>query len=185
MSEDFSDLPLARLRWRQAGARIAERYPRVARDGQLASLFEGLGDALGVGPEAADTSRASTDIFRQPFGPELIVVVDASQCILLEVTTAMGRVVRRPVIGDVAKFKHLLDLALEAQAIALADAEEERMTGIDDKRRSEGRLTRAEAVEWLIAKGMARWQAVSIAENVYRGNAADGEGMKLDRKSVV
>jgi hypothetical protein len=176
------DIELARLRLRQATERIVGRFPATARDGQLASILEGLGDALGAGPEATDPHYAEaqeTDIWRKQLLPVLWVVVEASTNVVLELTTPHGRVLSRVLVSAVELGGTLGHAAAFARAAA-DEAEGKRMAGIDDRRRSEGRLTKSEAVEWLIAKGMARWQAVSIAENVYRGNAADGYGMRFE-----
>lgn len=176
------DIELARLRLRQAEQRIVTRFPTAARDGQLASILEGLGDALGAGPEASEQSyqdARESDIWRKQISPVLWVVVEASTNVVLEVTTPQGRVICRPLVSGVALGGALEHAAVFA-ATAADEAEQARMRGIDDRRRSEGRLTRAEAVEWLIAKGMARWQAVSIAENVYRGKPEDGYGMRFE-----
>lgn len=176
------DIELARLRLRQAEQRIVTRFPTAARDGQLASILEGLADALGAGPEASEPSyqeAQKTDLWRKQLSPVLWVVVEASTNVVLELTTPHGRVIARPLVGAVELGGTLGHAAAIAKAAA-DEAEQVRMNGIDDRRRAEGRYTRAEAVEWLIARGMPRWQAASIAENVYRGNAADGYGMKFE-----
>jgi hypothetical protein len=136
VSEDYSDLPLARLRWRQATGRIAERFPRTARDGQLASILEGLGDALGVGPEATDSDYAEaqkTDIWRKQLSPVLWVVVEASTNVVLEVTTPSGRVLTRVLVSAVELGGTLGHAAMFARAAADA-FEQARLQGVEEKR---------------------------------------------------
>jgi hypothetical protein len=120
--EHRSDLEEARLQLRQIGDRLRERFPRAARDGEVASLYACLRNALGEGPEAADPAPADRepDIFRQDLSPDLAVVVDASQCIVLEVTDgAAGRVLRRPTVSNIDAHIRALDDARVAQAVAL------------------------------------------------------------------
>lgn len=166
-------LELARLR--QARERLAGRFPSAARDGQLGSILEGLGDALGTGPEATDPqvraeARAS-DVWRTQLSPDLWVVVDASLNTVLEVTTPADRIVRRVLVGR--GLSEALELALDVAARKTAGAE--------DKRRAQGRLNRFGAVEWLAGKGISRVQAANAAE-VMRNHPGDDSlyGMKFE-----
>ncbi len=177
-----SELELARLRLRQARERLEARYPRAARDGQLASVLEGLGDALGTGPEATDPERAearASDVWRTQLSPDLWVVVDASLNTVLEVTTPSDRIVRRVPVGR--GLSEALELALDVAARKTAGAEERRLSGPDDKRRAQGRLNRFGAVEWLAGKGISRVQAANAAE-VMRNHPGDDSlyGMKFE-----
>jgi hypothetical protein len=174
--EHGAELALARLRLGQARARLAERYPRAAGDPQLLSILEGLGDALGVGPEAVAEDRAP-DAWRRQLEPDLWLVVDASQCIVLEVTTPAGRVLRRVTVGNAMVTSAMLAAAQAEQRRILTEADDARVMGVHDRRLAEGRLTKREAVEWLIAKGLARWQAVSIMTDA---RAAGSYGMRFE-----
>jgi hypothetical protein len=174
--ESGPDLELARLRLRQAEERIRGRFPTAARDGQLASILEGLGDALGVGPEAGEPER-EPDVWRRQLEPDLWLVVDASQCIVLEVTTPAGRVLRRVTVGNAMVMSAMLAAAQAEQHRILTEADNARVMGVHDRRLAEGRLTKREAVEWLIAKGLARWQAVSIMTDA---RAAGSYGMRFE-----
>jgi hypothetical protein len=166
VTEDYSDLPLARLRWGQACERIAERYPRAARDGQLASILEGLGDALGVGPEATDPERAQareTDVWRTQLSPDLWMAVDASLCVVLEVTTPAGRVIRRVTVG------RGLGEALELALGVVAGAAHGAAPGA-----AAGKLNRHQAVDWLIERsGWARGTAANIVRGLELGTRED------------
>jgi hypothetical protein len=148
-----ADLELARTRLRQARERLLDRYPRVARDGVLSSILEGLADALGAGPEldvSAAQPREPDMLFRARIAENADIVLDASQCVVLEVAPADARQApRRATITDVSTVIAALTDALAAQYSALAEAEKSRQDGPDEKRRSEGRLTRREAVEHL------------------------------------
>ena len=172
--EHRAELELARLRLRQARERITSRFPAAARDGQLASILEGLDDALGRGPEAAEPESTAPDLaaFDRLLGPDLAIGVDGSANIVLVVTNPRGKLLRVVTVGDVGAFKSALDDARTAQHIALDEAEGRRITGLDDKRRSEGRLTRSEAVEWLTAKGpVSRQRAVHMTRALSEGAA--------------
>lgn len=128
---------LARLRLRQAEERITSRFPSAARDGQLASILSSLGDALGTGPEATDSDTvvrpAATEAYRQQVSPELAVTVDPSQCIVLEVSDGQGRVLRRIAVPHVGVLKQALAAAYDAQQLAIARAEQDRMDGLRER----------------------------------------------------
>jgi hypothetical protein len=149
-----ADLELARLRYRQACDRLTDRYPRVARDPQLASVMNSLEDALGAGPEAASPAAEASPgagELRIPVTPDLVLLLDSSQCIVAEVTDGTtGRVLRRVTITDVARLSAAAAELLEEQRRCLADA--------GRHRRASGRLTQAEALEWLT--GPRGWSGV-------------------------
>jgi hypothetical protein len=177
------DAGLARLRLRQAQERIATRFPRVARDSQLASALESLGDALGAGPEASDPEHASAregDVSRQRLSPDLWVVVDASLNTVLEVTTPFDRIVRRVLVSRSA-VREALETAYALTVKAEGEIEESRRRGRDERRRAQGRLTQPEAVEWLTGKGRSRRMAVWIAGQLRDGYyVLDAFGMTYD-----
>jgi len=173
--EHGAELALARLRLSQARARLAERYPRAAGDPQLLSILEGLGDALGVGPEAGEPER-EPDAWRCQLEPDLWLVVDASQCIVLEVTTPAGRVVRRVTVGNPMVVSAMLTVAQAEQRRILTEADNERVMGIHDRRRAEGRLTKSEAVEWLVRRyQVGRNRAIRVVRELEAGAALPGE----------
>lgn len=135
------DIDLARLRLRQAEERIVSRFPRTAQDGQLASILEGLGDALGRGPEASEQHYAEaqkTDIFRRRLSPDLWLVTEASCNVVLEVTTPHGRVVRRVLVSPKALQAAMAD-AVMAKMVAEAQAEEDRGTAVIEAERKRRR----------------------------------------------
>ena len=173
------DPRVARLRYRQACERLAERYPRAAKDPQLASTLAGLGDALGAGPEAAepDTQPENGASFGRLLAPDLAIAVDSSACIVLIVTEPQGKQLRVVTVADVEAFKAALDGARTAQRIALDEAEEAAREELGEvmavKRRAEGRLDRLDAVEWLIARGMSRMKAGNITAALREGGRAD------------
>lgn len=180
-----TDLDLARLRLRQAEERLVNRYPRVARDAQLASILTGLGDALGIGPEASDpetAKAAETDLFRQQLSPDFWIVVDASTTVVFEVTTPAGRVLRRIAVSPTTVALVMGDAAMCAR-LENEEADQRRLRGPDEKRRAEGRLDQHEAVEWLIAnRKIARQAAVALVEGLQRGRLVPAQlnGMTYD-----
>jgi hypothetical protein len=185
--EHASDLEEARRRLRQVQERLEARYPRAAQDNQLLTLFTCLGDALGSGPEISAPEPASAPQGEGTFGrqisPELVVGTDSSQCIVLLVGgTGPKDPIRKVTVSDVDAFKAALDDARTAQHVALEGADAQRVPGIDEKRRSEGRLTRSEAVEWLIAKGHGRNGAVIVTAALREGSDEEfgSYGMSYD-----
>jgi hypothetical protein len=185
VSGDAAEVPRARLRWGQACARLRERFPNAAKDPQLASLMNDLGDALGAGPGASEPDGSLLgEVFRVTVAPDLFVVVDGSCCVVLEVTEgAGGRVLRRPTVAAVDHFKSVLDDARAAQQAAMAEAGGKRVRGTEEKRRAEGKLTKTEAVEWLTGKGYTRSSALRAAVQIQTGKGWPGkqaEGMTYD-----
>jgi hypothetical protein len=184
-NEHGSELELARLRLRQARERLTERFPTAARDAQLASVLEGLGDALGAGPEAAEpvVPSPAAGRFGRLLTPDLAIVVDGSGGIVLVVTEPQGKLLRKVTVTDVDAFKAALDDARVAQQVALEEADEARLRGPDEKRRAEGKLTRSEAVEWLLAQGgFTRVQAVAVTAELRDDSSkrTAGTGMTYD-----
>lgn len=108
-------------------------------------------------------------VWRTQLGPDLWVAVDASLCVVLEVTTTAGRIMRRIVVGR--GLAEAVELALGVAGRKTAEDEAARLRGPAEKRRAEGRLTKAEAVDWLVAHQQARGVAVSIAERLCRGGS--------------
>lgn len=183
--EHGSELELARLRLRQARERLEERYPRAARDAELSCALEGLGDALGTGPEASEPAMADavkTDRFRQQLSPDLWIVTDAAANVVFEVTTPAGRILRRVAVSPATVALVMGDAAMCAR-LDTEEADVRRLAGPDEKRRSEGRLTKREAVEWLIAKGPAsRQRAVHMVRELGAGAVGSplALGMRFD-----
>lgn len=105
--------------------------------------------------------------------PDLTVAVDGSGCIVLLVTDgAAGKLLRKVTVTDVDAVKAALDDARLAQRIALEEAERARLCGADEKRRSEGRLNRHEAMEWLVSMrgwGGVRGLAVRAVDDMRAG----------------
>jgi hypothetical protein len=172
--EHGAELALARTRLRQARERLLDRFPHAARDGQLSSILEGLGDALGTGPEldvsAAQPRSAEPGLFAQQVSPELVVGTDSSQCIVLLVGgTGPKDPIRKVIVTDVLALIRALSLAMTAQATAMAEAWKQRQAGPDEKRCSEGKLTKREAVEWLVAREFSRQQAVRAVGRLQDG----------------
>jgi hypothetical protein len=133
---------------------------------------------LGAGKDGHSPASLVTEVipvqsarpFRVQLTPDLALVVDSSQCIVLVVTDgAAGNVLRRITVTDVGEFKDTLDAARAAQHEELAEASLRSLAGITEKRRAEGKLGRSGAVEWLIDKGQSRGAAVSIVERLCRG----------------
>ena len=187
--EHSADLALARTRLRQVRERLLDRFPHAARDGQLSSILEGLGDVLGTGPEldvSAAQPRIEPNIFAHQVTPDLAIVTDASQCIVAEVSDGTaGKVLRRVAITDVDALIGALGRALTAQATAMAGAWKQRQADPDEKRRAGGLLTRGEAVEWLMSEargGLDRLSAVTLVDGVRRGRAESARlaGMTFD-----
>jgi hypothetical protein len=148
-----SDLALARTRLRQARQRLLDRYPRAARDGKLSSILDGLGDALGAGPEldVSDAQPRKPGLFARQVTPELVAGTDSSQCVVLLVGGAGHRdPVRTVTVPDVDALKAALDDARAVQHGAEVDRQRHR--------RASGRLTQAEALEWLT--GPRGWSGV-------------------------
>lgn len=161
----ISDLEEARRRLRQVHERLEARYPRVARDPQLASVLECLGDALGTGPEASDpetAKAAETDLFRQQLSPDFWIVVDASTTVVFEVTTPHGRVLRRIAVSPTTVALVMGDAAMCAR-LENEEADARRYRGPDEKRRAEGRLDQPEAVEYIIGAGLGEGRAGAVA----------------------
>lgn len=111
------------------------------------------------------TQARAGEVFRTRLTPDLEVVVDESQCIVLVVSgdSGPGFVLRRITVTNVDDFKATLDQAREAQHAALAADDEKRGQAVVDKRQAEirrarGQLTRSEAVEWLT--GPRGWAAI-------------------------
>jgi hypothetical protein len=182
--EHGAELALARLRLRQARERLEERFPRAAKDPALVSILEGLEDALGEGPEAAGQApEREPDIYRRQLSPDLAVVLDASCCIVLEVSEGTaGRVLRRVAVGDMAAYRTALDDAHVVQRVKADEAEERRLAGRDEKRQAEGKLDRPVAVEWLMERGKSRGEAVGITAGLRAGtvHGDDAFGMTYD-----
>jgi hypothetical protein len=164
--EHGSELELARLRLRQARERLKERYPRAAKDAELSCALEGLGDALGVGPEASEPATAAepaAGAFARQLSPELVVGTDSSQCIVLLVGgTGPKDPIRKVDVTNVDAMKAALDDARTAQHIALEEADAARLHGPDEARGARGQLGRYEAVEWLVGKGYGRNRAAGV-----------------------
>jgi hypothetical protein len=163
------------------------------------------------GPASLETEVTLTMPGAGTFGrlltPDLAVAVDGSGCIVLVVTEPSGKLLRVITVTDVDAAKAALDDARAAQLAKLAEADAARDRGMDDHRRATGRLTKAEAVEWLMEH--LRWDramAVAAAEDISRRDqasaryrAATARGMmfeggywqvpatggKLDRVQVV
>jgi hypothetical protein len=177
-----ADLELARTRLRQARERLLERYPRAARDGVLNSVLDGLGDALGAGPELdvaaaqpGEPAERGSGFFARLLTPDLAIGVDGSQTIVLVVTEPRGKMLRVVAVTDVDAFKAALDDARTAQRIALEEADTARLRGVDEARRARGQLTQSEAVEWLTGEDeekLSRSAAVVLVDGVRRGRAA-------------
>ena len=176
--EHGAELELARLRLRQARERLAERYPRAASDPQLASILSGLEDALGRGPEAAEPEPEDS-----PKGtlltPDLLVAFDGA-CIVLVVTEPYGRLLRKVTIPDVDAAKAALDRAREQQRIAMEEADNARVMGRFDRLRSEGKLSRSEAVDWLTDHGHSHSDACTITRLLHAGEGTERAGMTYD-----
>lgn len=76
---------------------------------------------------------AATEAYRQQVSPELAVTVDPSQCIVLEVSDGQGRVLRRVAVPHVGVLKQALAAAYDAQQLAVARAEQDRLEGLRDR----------------------------------------------------
>jgi len=177
------DPGLARLRLRQARERLADRFPATAaRDVRLSQVLDDLASALGTGPEAEPENR-EPDVWRRQLALDLWVVVDASQCIVLEVTTPSGRVLRRVTVTNAMALSAVLTAAQSVQRSLLAEADAARVTGRFDRLRAEGKLTEREAVEWLACRRhMARQAAADLVEALRFGRLIPSQldGMTYD-----
>lgn len=130
---------------------------------------------LGAGTDGSGPSSLVTEVmpvkatFSRQISPELVVGTDSSQCIVLLVGgTGPKDPIRKVTVSDVDAFKAALDDARTAQHIALEEADTQRVPGIDEKRRAEGKLTKGEAVDWLTGKGYGRGHAVRVADRLCR-----------------
>jgi hypothetical protein len=181
--EHAADLETARLRLHQACERLTERYPRAAKDGPLASILEGLGDALGQGPEAAGEAApdyAAADMFRRRIAPDLTVAYDASGTPVLEISGPAGHVIRRVTVSSVAALAEALqdgrNEALRCEAVAA----EARLRGEAGRRRAEGKLEQGEAAEWLAGQAYDRGRAVRLVRRLRDREVNSVEGMTYD-----
>src|SRR6185437_7361200 len=131
----------------------------------------------GSGPASLVTEIApmKADGLRIQVSPDLALLLDASQCIVAEVTdpAAGGEVLRRVTITNVDKVKATLDTLRAAQQDRLRDADQARVASIYAHRCTEGKLDRQDAVEWLIARGMSRMKAGNITAALREGGQAD------------
>ena len=136
--------------------------------------YQFLGQAAdGSGPASlvTEVTPMTHDGQRIALTPDFALLLDASQCIVAEVTdpAAGGEVLRRITITDVDAFKAALDTLRAAQQVKLAEAVERRRQGPDERRRAEGRLTRGEAVDYLMAElRMPRGIAVGVTGRALR-----------------
>jgi hypothetical protein len=142
-----------------------------------------LGDALGEGPEPEAASlTAECDLYSCPVSPALRIVLDASCCVVLVVSDpSTGDMLRRVTVTDVAALKSAADNMLAMQARETERADKARYSGPDEKRRAEGKLTRSEAVDWLIANaGIDRRSALAVTDSLRHSavtyRAVDGMG---------
>ena len=107
----------------------------------------------GKGPASLVTEVTPTELdgLRIQLTPDLALLLDASQCIVLEVTdpAAGGEALRRITVTDVDAFKAGLHDVREAQRAVLREADLRRVAGPDEKRRAEGRYTKTEAAAFL------------------------------------
>jgi len=144
-------------------------------------------DVDGRGPASLVTEIApmARDGQHIQLTPDLALLLDASQCIVAEVTdpAAGGEVLRRVTITNVDAFKAALDTLREAQRAELAEADNARVTGRGSRRRDEGRLTEREAVEWLACRRhMACQAAADLVEGLRFGRLIPSQldGMTYD-----
>lgn len=170
----------ARLRCRQLRERLAGRFPRAAADCQIGSILSGLRDALGDGPEAAEAAgERRPELYRRQVTPDMAVTADGG-AVTLEVTDGLpGHVVRRVALSDIAAFFEAVEEARGANGLHDAEADERRREGIDEARRARGRLTKIEAVLWLVARGTSRGGALRTV-NTLRGEGGEYLGMSYD-----
>lgn len=87
----------------------------------------GLYLATEIGPAQPE------EAYREQVSPELAVVTDASQCIVLEVSDGQGRVLRRVTVTHLGVLKQALSAAYDAQQLAIARAEQDRLEGLRDR----------------------------------------------------
>lgn len=152
----------------------------IRLDTHLDRIFTGY-QFLGAGSNGQGAASLVTEVtpaepgaasFARQLSPDLLLGVDGSGCIVLVVTGPQGKLLRVVTVGDVDAFKAALDNARTAQRVHLAEAERARLDGPDDKRRAEGRLTKREAVDWLMARtGETRASAVGNVLSIARGGA--------------
>lgn len=185
-NERFADLELARLRLRQVTERLAERFPRASRDPHLASCLADLGDALGQGPEAAEPEATDLAAYTCEVTPDMAVVVDASQCIVLRVSEPHGRLLRTVTVTNVDVLKAALDRARVAQHTALAEADNRRVAGRFDRVRAEGGLDRTEVMDYLATQvRLNRVHAGTVINRVRRSLAPETVCREADLRTYV
>jgi hypothetical protein len=121
--------------------------------------------------EVVPAGTVPGEAFRVQVTPDMAVVVDPSQCVVLEVTDrAGGPVLRRVTVTGIGHFKAVLDAAREAQEAELGKSDRRRAAGLAEARRGRGILTQYEAVEWLIRTGpVSRQRAVNLVNELSAG----------------
>lgn len=128
--------------------------------------------------EVAPFTAGREDAFRVTLGPDLAVVLDASQCIVLEVSEPYGLVLRRVTVADVSALRKALDAALAAQHAVTDQAEWQRWLGLQEARRARGQLVRSEAVPWLMERGFPHGEALGLTARLREGTEeANSAGM--------
>ena len=118
---------------------------------------------------------APPELYRVQVTPDMSVVADGGG-VVLEVTDGMaGYVLRRVTVSNIAELSDALAEARAANAAHNAEADTRRREGPDEARRARGRLTKVEAVNWLIGKGYPRGHALRMANKLCRqGGSALG-----------
>jgi hypothetical protein len=132
--------------------------------------FVGTGSLLTEVAPLDDTD--GSEAYRVQVTPDLAVILDGSQCVVLEVSEA-GRVLRRVTVTNVAALKTSLDGARAAQREVEAAGRTRRYAGPDEARRARGQLTKIEAVEWLITHGTTSRAGALRDVNILRDDGAD------------
>jgi len=122
------------------------------------------------------TRGTATELYRQQVTPDMAVVADGA-AVVLEISDALaGHVVRRVTVTNLTEFWDILEAAGTANGAHQAEAERLRAVGLDEKRRSEGRLTRLEAVDDIAANGYSRSYGVRLTHDAKAGVVPDAEG---------
>ena len=165
----------------EPGSMVTE-YLRLPHDGPewlspVGTDYVYLGQSAGgyYVTEVVPAEQAAGTFARQ-VTPDLVVGTDSSQCIVLLVGGIGPKdPIRKVTVTDVDALKAALDDARTAQRIAMKESDAARLRGPDEARRARGRLTRNEAVDWLVRRyEVSRNRAAQVVNLLEAGRSLPG-----------
>lgn len=119
---------------------------------------------------------SGAELYRRQVTPDMAVVADAGG-VVLEITDGQhGRVLRRVCLTNIDGFWGEVCAARAANLAFQEGADAGRWWPVPAGCEG-GRLTRRQAVEWLIARGYARGHAIRVADALCRGGEESAFGM--------